>query len=217
MQQCVHQANWQTKGPIQTTPKNLVEEFRLFFHCMPQEEQQVLSWIQETEFHTQSQFMRDSHFHTPSSDLILQEEILQTTWWRSWQREDMHSQQQPRERLSETSRRSSATSPRTSTRRCRRLPHLSDDLNEKFRSFPIQVNLRQIMHCQMDRSFLMEMRDFVLQMHCSLEWNLWDNRRNFNKKVLSGGTSMYWGLNTRMEKEMIQLAQKQWRSRSLPH
>ena len=95
--------------------------------------------------------------------------------------------------------------------------HVEVDYNGKCRSFPIRVNLRQIMHFQMDRSFLMEMGDFCLQMHCSLEWNLWDNRRNFNKKVLSRWTSMYSGINTRMEKEMIQLAQKQWRSRSFFH
>ena len=63
-----------------------------------------------------------------------------------------------------------------------KISHLSAKFNVKCRSLPIQVNLRQIMHCQMDRSFLMEMRDFLLQMHCSLELNLWDNRRNFNKK-----------------------------------
>ena len=103
---------------------------------------------------------------------------------------------------------------KTSTRRFRRLPHLSDDLNEKFRSFPIQVNLKQSMRYQMDWSFLMEIGDFGLQMHCSLEWNPWDNKMLFNKKVLSGGTSMYSGINTRMEKEMIQLSQKQWKSRS---
>ena len=31
----------------------------------------------------------------------------------------------------------------------------------------------------------------------------------FQQKVMSGGTSMYSGINRRMEREMIQLAQKQ--------
>ena len=53
-----------------------------------------------------------------------------------------------------------------------KISHLSAKFNVKCRSLPIQVNLRQIMHCQMDRSFLMEMRDYGVQMHCSLEWNL---------------------------------------------
>ena len=34
-------------------------------------------------------------------------------------------------------------------------------------------------------------------------------QKEFQQKVLSGGTSMYSGINTRIEKEMIQLAQKQ--------
>ena len=37
-----------------------------------------------------------------------------------------------------------------------------------YRSLPIRVNLRQSMHFQMNRSFLVEMRDFDVQMHCSL-------------------------------------------------
>ena len=53
-----------------------------------------------------------------------------------------------------------------------KISQFSEGFNEKFRSLPIRVNLRQIMHFQMDRSFLMEMGDFCLQIHCSLEWNL---------------------------------------------
>ena len=41
-----------------------------------------------------------------------------------------------------------------------------------YKSLPIRVNLRQTMHFQMDRSFLMEIEDFGLQMHCSSKWNL---------------------------------------------
>ena len=88
--------------------------------------------------------------------------------------------------------------------------HVEVDYNGKCRSLPIRVNLRQIMYCQMDRSFLMEMVDFVLQMHCSLGFNgIHETTEGFQQKVLSGGKSMYSGINRRLEKEMIQLAQKQ--------
>ena len=143
--------------------------------------------------------MKDSHFHMPFSDLILQEEILQTTWRRSWQREDMHSQQQPRERLSETSRRSSDVLLRISTRRCRRPPH--------------HHHFRRAVNCQTDRSSQLETKDSDAQRHCyshhSLESKMKcdvDIRKNlYGNIVLSRGTTMYPGINTRLKKEIIQL------------
>ena len=74
------------------------------------------------------------------------------------------------------------------------------------------------MHFQMDRSFLMEMRDFGLQMHCSLGFNgIHETTEGFQQKVLSGGKSTDSGINTILEKEMIQLAQKQLKTRSFLH
>ena len=91
-----------------------------------------------------------------------------------------------------------------------KISHLSAKFNLQCRSLPIRVNLRQIMHFQMDRSFLMEMVDFVLQMHCSLGFNgILETTEGFQQKVLSGGKSTDSGINTILEKEMIQLAQKQ--------
>ena len=177
-----------------STHQQCMSEFRLFFHCLPQEEQQVLSWIQETEFHTQSQSTKDSHFHTPSSDLILPEEISQTTWWRSWQREDMHSQQQPRERD------------------CQR--HQGEALLCCWGFQRGDAEGRLIIKAREELWIARwtghhNWKREILVFRCIVHWNgnyettEWISTKNLCQE----GTSMYPSINTRLEKEMIQLAQ----------
>ena len=87
--------------------------------CMHQEEQQDLSWFYgKWSFMRNLHFTTDSHFHKPSSALILQEEITQTNWWRSWQKKDMHSQQQTRQRHQGDARRSLGVIMENLARKC---------------------------------------------------------------------------------------------------
>ena len=51
-----------------------------------------------------------------------------------------------------------------------------------YKSLPIRVNLRQTMHFQMDRSFLMEIEDFGLQMHCFIGMEFMRQQNGFQQK-----------------------------------
>ena len=72
IKQWCYWGNWQTKGPTQTTPKNLVDEFRLSIHYVPQDMQSHCCyqwWIITSTCNPQTQSYRKRSHRQFDEDL----------------------------------------------------------------------------------------------------------------------------------------------------